>query len=556
MSDAELEALREYLRENLEKGFIETSTSSFASPVLFVKKPGGGLRFCVDYRALNAITKKNLYPLPRIDDSLRQLLKARKFTRLDLRGAYNQIRIKSGDEPKTAFRTRYGLYQYNVMPFGLTNAPATCQQFVNDVLREFLDIFVVVYLDDILIYSEDPAQHDNHVRKVLEKLEEYGLFCKPEKCEFGVSSTTFLGFVISKHGLSMDTSKIQTIRDWKPPINVRGVQSFLGFANFYRRFISKYSELAAPLFALTRKDTKFQWSQACQSAFDKLKIAFTSEPILRHFDPSLSTVLETDASDKVISAVLSQYHSDSNSIKRLHPVAYFSRTMTSAEINYTVGDKELLAIVESLKEYRQYVCNLSTPVRIITDHQNLTAFTTKRILNRRQARWALELAEIDFCLKFRPGLKNSRADALTRRAEHINLKEGFEAPHDLIVTPGKIISKETSSTVINSSLFCLSREIGEHDPILNLENSFAKEVVDSLNSDLFGQEIIHALKSSLSHHPRVDLGSCKISSQGLLLILEKIYVPESLRTRVISTSHDHPAAGHPGRAKTFELISR
>ncbi|KAI1002033.1 hypothetical protein K3495_g6174 [Podosphaera aphanis] len=403
------------------------------------------------------------------------------------------------------------------MPFGLTNAPATFQQFVNDVLREFLDIFLVVYVDDMLIYSEDLAQHDNCVRKVLEKLKEYGLFCKPEKCEFGVSSTTFLGFVISKHGLSMDTSKIQTIRDWKPPINVRGVQSFLGFANFYRRFISRYSELAAPLFALTRKETKYQWSQACQSAFDKLKIAFTSEPILRHFNATLSTVLKTDASDKVISAVLSQYHSDS--VKRLHPVAHFSRTMTSAEINYTVGDKELLAIVESLKEYRQYVCNLSTPVRIITDHQNLTAFTTKRILNRRQARWALEPAEIDFCLEFRPGLKNSRADALTRQAEHINVKERFEAPHDLIVTPGKIISKETSSTVINSSLFCFSREIGEDDPILDLENSFAKEVADSLNSDLFGQEIIHALKSSLSHHPRVDLGSCKISSQGLATYL-------------------------------------
>ncbi|KAI0991344.1 hypothetical protein K3495_g16843, partial [Podosphaera aphanis] len=176
MSDAELEALREYLRENLEKGFIEPSTSSYASPVLFVRKPGGGLRFCVDYRALNNITKKNLYPLPRIDDSLRQLLKAQMFTRLDLRGAYNQIRIKPGDEPKTAFRTRYGLYQYKVMPFGLTNAPATCQQFVNDVLREFLDIFVVVYLDDILIYSENPAHHDEHVRKVLQKLQEYSLF--------------------------------------------------------------------------------------------------------------------------------------------------------------------------------------------------------------------------------------------------------------------------------------------------------------------------------------------------------------------------------------------
>lgn len=299
MSNKELEELRQYLKENLEKGFIEPSTSSFVSPVLFVKKPGGGLRLCVDYRALNAITKKNLYPLPRIDDSLRQLLKAKIFTRLDLRGAYNQIRIKPGDEPKTAFRTRYGLYQYKVMPFGLTNAPATCQQFVNDVLREFLDIFVVVYLDDILIYSEDTNQHHNHVRKVLSKLRDANLFCKAEKCEFNVTKTTFLGFVVSPEGLSMDPSKIQTIKDWKPPSSVKGVQSFLGFANFYRRFIQNYSKIASPLFSLTRKNSKFTWSKACNDSFEVLKSAFITEPILRHFDPALETILETDCHAQV-----------------------------------------------------------------------------------------------------------------------------------------------------------------------------------------------------------------------------------------------------------------
>ncbi|KAI1003433.1 hypothetical protein K3495_g4771 [Podosphaera aphanis] len=421
----------------LEKGFIEPSTSSFASPVLFVKKPGGGLCFCVDYRALNAITRKNVHPLPRIDDSLRQLLDAKIFTRLDLRGAYNQIRIKPGDEPKTAFRTRSGLYQYKVMPFSLTNAPATCQQFVNDVLREYLDIFVVVYLDGIQIHSKTAAQHEDHVRKVLQKLQQYDIFCKPEKCEFGVKSTTFLGFVVSPQGLSMDPTKFQTIEEWKPPTNVRGVQSFLGFANFYRRFIKDYSKIASPLFALTRKDSPFLWTLACQSAFYFFKTAFISEPILRHFDPLLETVLETDASAKVISAVLSQYHSGLNSVKKLHPTAYFSRTMSPAELNYTVGDKETLAIVESLREYRRHVSNLTSPVQIITDHQNLTAFTTKRILNGRQARWALELAETNFRLEFRPGCKNSRADALTRRSEDLAISS---RPKELF----KILRRATS----------------------------------------------------------------------------------------------------------------
>lgn len=556
MSNAELEELREYLRENLKNGFIEPSTSSFASPVLFVKKPAGGLRLCVDYRALNAVTKKNVYPLPRIDDSLRQLLKAKKFTRLDLRGAYNQIRIKQGDEYKTAFRTRYGLYQYNVMPFGLTNAPATCQQFMNDVLREFLDIFVVVYLDDILIYSENPGEHDDHVRKVLSKLQEYNLFCKPEKCEFNVDTTTFLGFIISPQGLSMDPSKIQTITGWNPPTTVKGVQSFLGFANFYRRFIQDYSKLAEPLFNLTRKNTRFIWSQSCDRSFEALKKAFTSEPILKHFDPKLDTILETDASDRVISAVLSQYHTNSDGIKRLHPVAYFSRKMNSAEVNYTVGDKELLAIVEGLKEYRQYVCNLAAPIKIITDHQNLTVFATKRILNRRQARWALELAEHDFLLEFRPGIKNSRADALTRRLEDFDGEGKVEVCNDLIIPPQKIINCKPSEKIDEISLInSISKRYLEISA-LKLDSTFIKKFRKNLASDTFAQGIILALESGSSRHPHVDLGSCVVDSDGLLIISELIYVPESLRTTIISTSHDHPAAGHPGRAKTLELVSR
>ncbi|KAI0998467.1 hypothetical protein K3495_g9725, partial [Podosphaera aphanis] len=200
------------------------------------------------------------------------------------------------------------------MQFGLTNAPATCQQYVNDVLREYLNIFVVVYLDDILIYSNNAKQHDEHIRKVLQKLLDYNLFCKPEKCEFQVESTTFLGFIISPKGLSMDPSKIQTIVDWKPPINDRGVRSFLGFANFYRRFIPDYSKIATPLFSLTRKNAKFIWTSACQKSFDTFKLAFTSKPILRHFDSSKCTILETDASDRMISAVISQVHDDGDSV--------------------------------------------------------------------------------------------------------------------------------------------------------------------------------------------------------------------------------------------------
>src|SRR6201992_377447 len=260
MSDAELKVLREWLHENLSKSFIRASTSTCASPILFVKKKDGSLRLCVDYRALNDITVKDRHPLPRIDETLNQIRGANFFTRLDLRGYFNQIRIKEGDEWKTAFRTRYRLYESLVMPFGLTNAPATAQRFMNDVLREYLDQFCVVYIDDILIYTKgNREEHIEQVKKVLIKLQEAELFIKPEKCEFFVNKTTFLGFIISEDGIEMDPAKINAILDWETPKNVRDVQCFLGFANFYQRFILKYLNLYQPLFNILRKDTPFKW---------------------------------------------------------------------------------------------------------------------------------------------------------------------------------------------------------------------------------------------------------------------------------------------------------
>lgn len=383
MSNLELRALKNYLDENQKKGFIRPSSSSCASPVLFVRKPGGGLRFCVDYRGLNEITKKNRYPLPLIDETL--------------------IRIRQGDEHLTAFRTRYGLFEYLVMPFGLTNAPATCQQFVNDTLRQYLDRFCVVYLDDILIYSQNLKEHRRHVRLVT-------------------TSTTFLGFVVSTSGISMDSAKVSAITEWRTPNNLKELQSFLGFANFYRRFIEGYSQRVKPLTKLLSKHTKFAWGVEQENAFQSLKEVFCTAPILRHFDPELETILETDASDTAISGILSQYVHYPDK-KLLHPVAYFSRNLTPAERNYGIGDKELLAIVASLTQYRPYVVNLAQPLLVITDHSNLTTLASKQVLNRRQARWANELSELNFKIVYRPGASNKRADVLTRRSEATYLEK-------------------------------------------------------------------------------------------------------------------------------------
>lgn len=530
MSNLELQALWRYLDENQKKGFIRPSSSSSASPVLFVRKPNGGLRFCVDYRGLNAITKKNRYPLPLIDETLRQLQTAKIFTRLDLRGAYNLIRIRKGDEHLTAFRTRYGLYEYTVMPFGLTNAPATCQQFVNDTLRQYLDRFCVVYLDDILIYSHTLEEHRKHVRLILETLLKAGLYVKGEKCEFFTTRTTFLGFVIDTSGISMDPEKVSTITEWQPPATVKELQSFLGFANFYRRFIEGYSRRMKPLTNLLKKDSKFTWGTDQEKAFNSMKHAFCSAPILRHFEPGLETVLETDASDFSISGILSQYVQYPDK-KLLHPIAYFSRNLTPAERNYGVGDKELLAIVASLTQYRPYIVNLTQPLLVITDHSNLTTFASKQILNRRQARWANELSELNFKIVYRPGSKNKRADVLTRRVG--------DRPAEEILTPSTILGPEKFQ-------------------IASLEISFINELKQKLAVDTFGQDILSALEKKAPRHPHVDLASCQLNQDGLLEINGLIYIPDDLKLRqkIISARHAHPVAGHPGQAATFELISR
>ena len=353
LSEIELKALKTYIDENLLTSFIRTSSSPAAAPILFVKKKDGTLRLCVDYRGQSNITIKDSYPLPLISETLDRLKGAKIFTHLDLREAYHLIRIKEGDEWKTAFRTRYGLYEYSVMPFGLTNAPATFQRFINDTLREDLDEFCVAYLADILIYSNNILDHQQHVSRILKKLKANNIFVKAEKCEFNVTTTQFLGFIISPEGISMDEVKVQAVKSWEEPEKVRDVQYFLGFANFYRRFIKEYSNVAGPLFNLLKKNGVFDWSYECQLAFDELKSRFTSASILKHFTPGLETIVETYASDYVVAGVLSQYHNHPDGKRLLHPVAFYSRHMTPAKCNYEIHDKERLAIDAILRMRRQ-----------------------------------------------------------------------------------------------------------------------------------------------------------------------------------------------------------
>ncbi len=404
----------------------------------------------MDYHGLNKITKKNRYPLPLISGFLDRLCTGKIFTKLDLRGAYNLLRIYPDDEWKTAFRTCYGHFEYTVVPFGLTNAPVVFQHLMNDIFRDYMDEFVVVYLDDILIFSKDQEIHDKHVQLVFATLRKHGLYAKLEKCEFDKSSVAFSGYVISPDGIFMDKSKVETIQCWATPSSVKDIQRFLGFANFYRRFIKGYSKIAALLITLTCKDKPFSWNPTAQAAFDTLKMAFTSAPILIHPDLTRPFIVETDASDFALGAILSQFGIDG----LLHLVAFYSRKLTSAEINYQVYDKELLAIITAFKQWRPYLAGVQHRVQVLTDHKNLLYFTTTRTLNCRQVRWSIFLADFDFEIQYQPGIQQGKADALSRRSEY-ELRTGDEAygkQNQTLLNPEQFRVAATISTLPDSYL--------------------------------------------------------------------------------------------------------
>lgn len=425
--------LRGYLDKLLKLGFIRPSKSPAASPLFFIPKANGELRACVDFRALNAITIKNRYPLPLISVLLEQVKKARIYTKLDLKGAYHLVRMRDGDEWKTAFKTRFGLFEYLVMPFGLCNAPAAFQYFLNEVFREELDIYVVVYIDDILIYSSSVEEHVHHVKAVLQKLRENMLFCKLSKCDFHVTSVEFLGVMLSPEGQEMAERKIKAVKEWPVPQSVKDVQSFIGFANFYRRFIDGFSGVVAPITQLLRKSKEFVWSPEANKAFEALKSAFGKAPVLAHPDPDLPYVVEADASDVALGAILSQRNHDTGV---LHPVAYMSRKLNDAERNYHIAEKELLAIKDAFTEWRHWLMGARHVVSVYTDHRNLQFMTATRHLSPRQLRWMIFFAGFNFRITYRPGTENRKADALSRQSA---VKEPLPATEHSIISPRMVL---------------------------------------------------------------------------------------------------------------------
>jgi len=370
MAPAELEELKKQIEGLLEKQFIRPSVSPWEAPVLLVKKKDGSSRLCVDYRQLNKLTIKNKYPLPRIDDLMDQLHGATVFSKIDLRSGYHQIRVKSDDIQKTAFRSRYGHYEYVVMPFGVTNAPAMFMDYMNRIFRPFLDKFVVVFIEDILIYSRSYEEHAEHLRTVLSILREKQLYAKLSKCEFWMSTVQFLGHMISAQGISVDPSKVEAVLKWGRPKSVTEIRSFVGLAGYYRRFIEGFSKMVAPLTQLTRKDQPFAWTDRCEESFLELKKKLTSAPVLVIPDASKPFEVFCDASHQGLGCVLMQNR---------RVVAYASRQLKNHEKNYPTHDLELAAVVFALKIWRHYL--YGAQFQVFSDHKSLRYLFDQKELN-------------------------------------------------------------------------------------------------------------------------------------------------------------------------------
>jgi hypothetical protein len=540
LSPKELEALRTYLSENLEKGFIRPSHSPCSAPILFVRKADGTLRLCVDYRALNKITIKTRYPLPLITELFDRLRNAKYFTKFDVRDGYNRLRVAPGEEWKTAFKCRYGQYEYTVMPFGLCNAPGTFQHYMNDTFQDYVDRFLIIYLDDLLVYSSTLAEHKEHVALVLKRLETAGLYLKPSKCVFHATEVPFLGFIVGRGGLRMDPTKIEPITNWPRPESPRDIQVFMGLAGFYRRFIRNFSRIAQPLTALLRKNKPFRWTSTVESAFKELCSSFTSAPVLSFFDPELPVVLETDSSDYALGAIISQR--DFEGI--LHPIAFHSRRLLPAEEHYEIHDKEMLAIVDTMDKYRHYFEGLGPQTTIYADHRNLLSFTEKRLYNSRQIRWMEKLSRFNFIIVFRPGKTNGKADALSRRPDFRKEAEQGPKEHTVFLKPHQIdLTALTVVVPIGNSL------------------SFAEKINKALQEDDEISTYLPYLKDPLL--PRDSrtsdyLRMFTLEEDDILRHSGRVYIPRSdtLKLDILRQYHDSPTAGHLGQSKTFDLVAR
>jgi hypothetical protein len=405
---SEQEFVKQEIEAMLDKGIIRPSKSPWSSPIVLVPKKNNKKRICIDYRKLNQITEKDVYPLPNIDEILDSFNGAQWFSTLDMASGYWQVSVKEEDRPKTAFITKFGLFEFNVMPFGLCNAPATFQRLMNQVMSRYIGKFIVVYLDDITIYSKTFDDHIKHLKTIFETLRQAKLKLNKDKCHFFLPSIKFLGHVITRNGILPDEDKLIKVKNFPIPNNLRTLRGFLGLASYYRKFIQKFSDIAKPLNQLLQKGEKFNWTQLQQKAFEKLKHYLITAPILQHPDFDKPFYLHTDASGIGLGAVLAQKDDDN---KREYAIAYASRSLTKAEKNYSATELECLAVVWAVEHFHQYFG--TNHFFVVTDHAALKWLKTTELKGRR-ARWIIRLESYNYTILHRAGRKHNNADVLSR----------------------------------------------------------------------------------------------------------------------------------------------
>ncbi|KAI3821589.1 hypothetical protein L1987_09158 [Smallanthus sonchifolius] len=493
LTPSELQELSTQLQELLDKGFIRPSSSPWGAPVLFVKKKDGTFRICIDYRELNKVTIKNRYPLPRIDDLFDQLQGSSFYSKIYLRSGYHQLRVRDEDISKTAFRTRYGHYEFMVMPFELTNAPAVFMDLMNSVCKPYLDQFVIVFIDDILIYSKNKEEH---LCLILELLKKEQLYAKFSKCEFCIREVQLLGHVVNEKGIHVDPSKIEAIKNWAAPTTPTEVRQFLGLAGYYRRFIEGFLKIAQPLTALNQKGKAYNWGDNQESAFQHLKQKLCSAPILALLEGTDGFVVYCDASIQGLGCVLMQ---------REKVIAYASRQLKIHEKNYTTHDLELGTVVFALKIWRHYL--YGTKCTIYTDHKSLQHIFEQKELNMRHRRWVELLNDYDCAIRYHPGKANVVADALSRKESKPKRVRALQLTIHPIL-PDKICSAQL-------------------------------EALKEENLPLEGTRGIEA--------------QLEVKSDGIRYFAERIWVPvfRNLRELVMDEAHKSRYSIHPGFDKMY-----
>ena len=508
LSKKELEEMKKQIEEALGLGFIRPSISPWGSPVLFTPKKDGSLRMCIDYRALNKQTIKNQVPLPRIDEVWDQVGGSKYFSTIDLRSGYHQIRIKDSDIEKTAFRTRYGQFEYLVTPFGLTGAPGCFQTLMNNIFRPYLDNFILVYLDDILIYSKTEEDHLDHVQIVLDLLRKHKLYGKLSKCKFMKDSIEYLGHVITREGIKVNPKKVESVMTWEIPQNLTQVQSFLGLCNYYRRFVKDFAKTATPLSNLTKKNTPFQWKEEQQKAFQELKKSLTETPVLRCADPKLPYELTADASGTGIGAVLTQ--TDDTGCR---PVAYASRKLNKAEQNYSTHEREHLAIIYALQTWRPYLHGAKFTIK--TDHHPLKYLDTQKTLSRRQARWVEFMQEFDYELSYIKGKENVVADALSRKHKEVH---------------------QPSASILKKLLNITT---------LKLSENILEKLKDEYQNDEHFKNLYNTPKEPY------------LKKNNKLYLEKKLCIPTgSIRLDILNDNHESLYGAHRGYKKTLAQLKR